>query len=66
MGGCDVLEWVKVQALGKLVPQEQLSVIESRPELADHGVKLLWVKAQMEHARGATQAQQVSTAAAPK
>ena len=30
------------------------------------GVKLLWVKAQMENARGATQAQQVSAAAAPK
>ena len=38
----------------------------SRPELADHNAKHLWVKAQMEHARGATQAQQVSATAAPK
>ena len=48
------------------MPQEQLSVIVSRPELADYSAKLLWVKAQMEHARGATQAQQVSATAAPK
>ena len=38
-----VPEWVKAQALDKLVLQEQLSVIVSRPELADYGVKLLWV-----------------------
>ena len=66
MGGYVVPEWVKAQALDKLVPQEQLSVIVSRPELADCNPKLLWVKAQMEHARGATQAQQVSATAAPK
>ena len=65
MGGYVVPGWVKAQALDKLVPQEQLSVIVSRSELADYKAKLLWVKAQMEHARGATQAQQVSTTAAP-
>ena len=63
MGGHD---WVKAQALDKLVPQEQLSVIVSRQELADNSVKLLWVKAQMEHARDASKAQQVSAATAPK
>ena len=57
MAGYVVPQWVKAQALGKLVPQEQLSVIVSRPELSDYGVKLLWVKAQ---------SQQVSAAAAPK
>ena len=67
MGGYDVPECVKAQALDKLVSQEQLSVIVSRPEFADYNnAKLLWVKAQMEDARGATQAQQVSATAAPK
>ena len=68
VGGLDVRyavpEWVKAQALDKLVPLEQLSVIVSRPELADYGVKL--VKAQMEHARGARQVQRVSAATVPK
>ena len=41
MGGYVVLEWVKAQALDKLVPPEQLSVIVSRPELADYNAKLL-------------------------
>ena len=57
MEGCVVPELVKVQALYKLVPQEQQSVIVRRPERADYNAKLLWVKAQMEHERGATQAQ---------
>ena len=59
-------ELVKAQALDKLVPQEQLSVTLSRPERAGYNAKLLWVKAQMEHARDATRAQQVSATAAPK
>ena len=66
MGGCFVLEWVKARALDKLVPQGQLSVIASRLEVSDCGRKLLWVKAQMEHARAARQAQQVTAALAPK
>ena len=45
---------------------KQLSVMVSRPELADYGLKLLWANAQVEHARGATQAQQVSAATTPK
>ena len=51
------------QALDKMVPEEQLSVIVSRPELADF---LLWVDGRMEHARGATQYQQVCAAFAPQ
>ena len=66
IGGYVVLEWVKAQAFDKLVPQEQLSVIVSRPELADYNAKLLWVEAHMEHARGATQALQVSAISATK
>ena len=49
IGGYVAPAWGKAQALDTLVPQEQLSVIVSSPELADYGVKLLWVKAQMEH-----------------
>ena len=41
--GVVVPELVKVQALYKLVPQEQQSVIVSRPERADYNAKLLWV-----------------------
>ena len=37
-----------------------LQAIVSRPELADVEPKLFWFKAQMEHARGAVQAQQAS------
>ena len=33
----------QAQGLDKLVPQEQLTVIASRPELADYWLKLLWV-----------------------
>ena len=33
----------QAQELDKLVPQEQLTVIASRPELADYWLKLLWV-----------------------
>ena len=65
-GGYVVLAWVNAQALDKLVPQEHQSVIVSKPEIADYRLKLLWVKAQMAHARGATQAQQVSAATTPK
>ena len=46
-------------ALDKLVPQGLPSVIVSR-------VELFWVEVQMEHARGATQAQQISAAASAK
>ena len=34
----------QAQGLDKLVPQEQLTVIASRPELADYWLKLLWVE----------------------
>ena len=64
-GGYVVLEWVKAQTHDKLVLQQQPPVVVSRPELADYGLKVLWASAQMEHARGATQAQQVSAATTP-
>jgi hypothetical protein len=56
MGGYPVPEWVKAQALDKLVPTDLLNTIVGRPELADFSNKIAWVKSQMEHARGASQA----------
>jgi hypothetical protein len=56
MGRYPVPEWVKGQALYKLVPTDLLNTIVGRPELADYASKISWVKSQMEHARGASQA----------
>ena len=42
------------------MPDVLLHAIVSRPELVDYAPKLRLVKAQMEHARGAAQAQQAS------
>jgi hypothetical protein len=56
MGGYPVPDWVKSQALDKLVPQDLLTTIIGRPELSDYAAKLNWVKVQMEHAKGASQA----------
>jgi hypothetical protein len=60
MAGYPVPDWVKAQALDKLIPQDLLNTVVSRPELSDYVPKMKWVKAQMEHARGATLASQVS------
>jgi hypothetical protein len=60
LAGYPVPDWVKAQALDKLIPQDMLATVVSRPELSDYGLKVKWVKAQMEHARGATLASQVS------
>ena len=51
MGGYVAPEWIRAQALDKLVPQRLLSVTSRRLELADCS-RHLWVKAQMESARG--------------
>ena len=65
--GCYVIpDWVRAQALDKLVPDELLHTIVGRPELAEYSPKLAWVKAQMEHARGATQVQHVGGAPATR
>jgi hypothetical protein len=66
MGGYPIPDWVRGQALEKLVPENLLQTIVGRPELADYSAKLLWVKTQMEHARGATQAQHIGSATAMK
>ena len=51
MGGYVAPEWIRAQALDKLVPQRLLSVTSRRLELTDCS-RHLWVKAQMESARG--------------
>jgi len=54
--GLDLPDWLKSAALEKLVPSELLQVMVSRPELDSYVRRLQWLKAQMEHARGANQA----------
>ena len=64
MSGLVIPDFLKAQALKKLLLDALLQVIVSRPELSAYAPQLQWLKAQMEHARGAAQAQQVS--ATPK
>jgi hypothetical protein len=58
--GFEAPDWVKTSALEKLVPLDLLSVLVGRPELDTYARKLHWVRCQMEHARGASQARAVS------
>ncbi len=55
--GYAIPDWIRATALDKLVPEDLLRLIVGCSELADYSAKLLWVRSQMEHARGATQAQ---------
>ena len=64
--GSEAHEWVEALALDKLVPQEQLSVMVSRPERADYGPKLLGSRYRWNTHVGATQAQRVSAVTIPK
>ena len=50
----------------QVVPQEQLSVMVSRPERADYGPKLLGSRYRWNTHVGATQAQRVSAVTIPK
>ena len=54
---------MQAQALDNLVPDALLQIIVGRPDLAAFEPKLQWVKSQVEHHRGAVQAQQVSGSA---
>jgi hypothetical protein len=54
--GLELPDWMKSAALEKLVPTELLPTLISRPELDTYVRRLQWIKAQMEHARGANQA----------
>jgi hypothetical protein len=60
MAGYPVPDWVKAQALDKIIPMDLLNTIVGRPELSEFSAKMAWIKAQMEHSRGATLAHQVS------
>ena len=51
-------------ALEKLVPTEMLTTLISRPELDTYSTRVHWVKAQMEHQRGSSQARAVTGHAA--
>jgi hypothetical protein len=62
LGGYPVPDWIRAQALEKIVPEDMLRTIIGRPELAEYSAKYTWVRSQMEHARGATQAGWVSGA----
>jgi hypothetical protein len=61
LAGYPVPDWVKAQALDKLIPLDMLNTVVGRPELSEFSAKMAWVKAQMEHSRGATLAHQVSS-----
>ncbi len=53
MGGYAIPDWVRAQALDKLVPDELLHTIVGRPELAEYSPKLAWVKARPRRHKGA-------------
>ena len=57
MANQPVSDLLKAQALNDNVPEILVKDIVSRPDLAAFEPKLRWVKAQMEYARGAAQAQ---------
>jgi hypothetical protein len=61
LGGYSVPDWVKAQALDKLIPMDMLNTVAWRPELYDFAAKMARVKAHMEHSRGATLANQVGS-----
>jgi hypothetical protein len=54
--GLPLPEWMRNTSLEKLLPLPLLATLVSRSELKGYAVRLAWVKAQMEHARGMQQA----------
>ena len=62
--GLEMPEWMRRAALEKLVPTEMLTTLISRPELDTYSTRVHWVKAQMEHQRGSSQARAVTGHAA--
>jgi len=61
LGGYVLPDWVRANALDKMVPEELLKTIIGRPELAGLSAKLAWVRSQMEHSRGVAQAAHFGT-----
>ena len=56
LAGLDLPEWMRNSAFEKLLPAQLLNTLISRPELDTYSQRLVWVKTQMEHARGTAQA----------
>jgi hypothetical protein len=60
-GGLPMPDWLRANSLEKLLPDEMLKTVVGRPELADYAPKMLWVRAQMEHAKSIVRANGVAT-----
>jgi hypothetical protein len=56
LAGYPIPDRITVQAQEKLVPDDMMHTIIGRPELAVFAAKLSFVRRQMEHVRGITQA----------
>jgi hypothetical protein len=55
LGGFPVPDWLRSQALDKLMPSDLHKVVMTRPELADYNAKLTFVKSHMEYTPGTSQ-----------
>jgi hypothetical protein len=49
-------EWMRNLSLEKLIPAQLLNTLISRTDIVGYPMRLAWVRAQMEHARGVSQA----------
>jgi hypothetical protein len=49
-------EWMRNLSLEKLIPVQLLNTLISRTDIVGYPTRLAWVRAQMEHARGVSQA----------
>jgi hypothetical protein len=61
LGGYPIPDWVRAQALDKMMPIELHKIVMTRPELTEYTAKLSYVKNHMEFARGASQASWVNS-----
>jgi hypothetical protein len=60
--GLALPEWTRITALHKLLPATMLETLVSRHEVATYTEKIRWVRCQMEHTRGASQAKAAASA----
>jgi hypothetical protein len=61
-GGLPMPDWLRANALEKLLPNDMVKTIVGRPELADYHPKMSWVRAQMEHAKSNARADSLTPA----
>ena len=59
-GGLPMPDWLRANSLEKLLPDDMLKTVVGRPELAEYAPKMLWVRAQMEHAKSNARASSIS------